>query len=274
MKYFDPNETQAWLTGKFDPVSLEALNEKASMLSRIDNKYVVRQGALERALPDLAQKFDILDIGGRRNFSYEAHYFDDAERQAYYEHHQGRRKGFKVRVRRYVEAELCFLEVKMKGRRGMTLKFRRDHDLAALDTLSNEDREFARETYSGHYGKPFLYDIRHTLKICYRRVTLVAKDGGERMTIDSALSFHSRTNSKATSPDVFIVETKSQYGRGLADKALRNVNVRPTKRCSKYCVGMATLGEVSRYNRFIPAMKKLGLLDHAADTSMPGVLAA
>lgn len=249
-----------WLTGGFEPISLAGLNDKAEMLSRIDNKYVLRRSHLTAVLPELTRRFDVLAIDGLRAFTYDTRYFDDAERSAYYEHHQGMRKGFKVRVRRYVDARLCYLEVKVKGRRGMTEKFRIPHDAAALDELSPEARAFSSDTYTRQYGKPFRYKLAPALDVRYRRITLVARSGGERVTIDTDLSFATRTASLATGTSAFIVETKSANGRGFADLLLRAAHERPTKRCSKYCIGMAALGEVTRYNHFLPTMRKLGMI--------------
>lgn len=250
-----------WLFHSFDPITLDGLNEKAEMLSRIDNKYVVRRNSLQKVISEIADNFEILEIDNRRAFTYDTRYFDDAERSAYYEHHQGLRKGFKVRVRRYADADLCFLEVKVKGKRGMTVKHRLPYDPEQLEALSAEAFGFAKATYSGHYGKPFEYDLKRALDLRYKRITLVAKSGGERMTIDTDLQFWSGDKSIKVSSDIFIVETKSELGRGIADLSFRKVHERPTKRCSKYCVGMAALGEVSKWNRFIPTMRKMNLIE-------------
>ncbi len=260
MNMYDPDLNLDWLVHSFAPVTLDQLNAKAEMLSRIDNKYVIRRDALHRVIPDLVRYFDVLDIKRKRAFTYDTRYFDDPQRSAYYEHHQGLRKGFKVRIRRYVDAGLCFLEVKVKGKRGMTVKHRKEQDAHRIETLSDEAYHFARSTYTGHYGKPFEYDLKRVLDIRYKRITLVARDGGERMTIDTDLQFWTGGKHLSVGTDVFIVETKSKLGRGYADKCLRQVQARPTKRCSKYCVGMAVMGEVTRYNRFLPTMKKLGLV--------------
>ena len=79
------------------------------------------------------------------------------------------------------------------------------------------------------------------------------------MTIDTDLCFQSENRNFAAGTGVFIVETKSANGRGLADRLLRTKGERPTKRCSKYCIGMAATGQVTRYNRFLPTLRKLGL---------------
>ena len=260
MTFHDPNLDLDWLTGGFDPVSLADLNENAAMLSRIDNKYVLRRHHLSAMIPALADRFDILAIDHLRVFTYDTRYFDDAERSAYYEHHQGVRQGFKVRVRRYMDSDLCFLEVKVKGQRGMTEKFRLPYDPSALHQLSPDACAYASATYAEQYGKPFRYQLAPSLDVRYRRITLVARTGGERMTIDTDLHFSTPTATLATGTAVFIVETKSANGRGFADLLLRAAHERPTRRCSKYCIGMAALGEVSRYNHFLPAMRKLGML--------------
>lgn len=260
MTYSIPNMDLAWLTDGFAPISLDQLNQKAEMLSRIDNKYVIDRWMLEKVLPALLEEFDILEIEHRRAFTYDTRYYDDPQRSAYYEHHQGLRKGFKVRVRRYADADLCFLEVKVKGKRGMTEKHRLPYDPNALGALTPEAFEFARATYSGQYDKPFDYDLGRALDVRYQRITLVAKSGGERMTIDAKLQFETPDQTLDATSDVFIVETKSALGRGFADKALRKMHARPTKKCSKYCIGMAALGEVSRWNRFMPTMRRLHMV--------------
>ncbi|MEH6472733.1 MAG: polyphosphate polymerase domain-containing protein [Halopseudomonas sp.] len=265
----------SWLLESFDPISLDELNSKAEMLSRIDNKYVVRRDTLQKVIAEVADDFEILDIENCRAFTYDTRYFDDPERSAYYEHHQGLRKGFKVRIRRYTDSDLCFLEVKVKGKRGMTVKHRLPHDPQQLDGLSDEAFGFAQNTYSNHYGKPFEYNLQHALDLRYQRITLVAKEGGERMTIDTDLTFRSGGKSVCVSPDVFIVETKSQLGRGIADLSFRKVHERPQPKCSKYCVGMAALGEVNRWNQFLPTMRKLELTNAVVtDETMPLLNAA
>lgn len=249
----------AQFTKAFAPISLEELNAKAEMMARIDNKYVVQSDDLLSLVPDLRGAFDILEIKEQRAFTYDTRYFDDAENSAYYEHHQGKRRGFKVRVRSYVDAGLCFLEVKVKGQRGMTEKYRMPYDLANLARLSPDAARFAKETYSRQYSKAFDYHLLPSLDVRYQRITLVARAGGERVTIDTDLRFQSENKVFGSGTGVFIVETKSANGRGLADRWLRTRGERPTRRCSKYCIGMAATGQVTRYNRFLPTLRKLGL---------------
>jgi hypothetical protein len=255
-------KTNDWLTQPFRPIGLDALNAKAAMLERLDNKYVVRTDALRAALAELAAQFDVLEIDGVRRFTYETCYFDDAERRSYFDHHQGRRQRMKVRVRKYVEAALCFVEVKLKDKRGITVKKRMPYPLHKYGTLDARAIAHVRRSHQAQYGRPFERELEPVLEMSYLRTTLVAKEGGERMTIDSGIRF----GGDATSPDgdVFIVETKSAHGHGLADAILRRHHQHPTNACSKYCVGMSLTGNVQRYNRFRPALARLGVLPGVA----------
>ena len=55
---------------------------------------------------------------------------------------------------------------------------------------------------------------------------------------------------------------------GIADAVLRRHHQHPTSGCSKYCVGMSVTGGVQRFNRFRPALRKLGALPAAVAASL------
>ena len=244
--------------GQFDCISLDALNGKAAMLERLDNKYVVPGDALRLALETLMPAFDILEIEGRRAFTYRTRYFDDAGLCAYFDHQRGRRKRCKIRVRDYVDSGLRYLEVKLKDVRDVTVKKRLRLD-PGEHGVSGDSFRFVGTCYRDIYGEDFDKPLRPVLGMSYERITLVAKEGGERMTIDSNLSFGARNVVCFADPLMSVVETKSARGNGLADKVLRSLHIHPTRACSKYCVGMAATRQVPRCNRFLPALRKLGL---------------
>ncbi|NKX42976.1 polyphosphate polymerase domain-containing protein [Roseicyclus persicicus] len=244
---------------RFAPVTLDEMNAKAAMMTRLDNKYVLTVSDLMGAAAGLSEIFEVLDIDGQRLFTYETVYFDDDGRQSFFDHHQGRRRRCKVRTRAYVDAGLCFVEIKLKDKRGVTVKRRIPVDPDRRHHLCDAGRAHVAGSYSALYGAPFEAELHPVIQMRYRRMTLAARDGGERMTIDAGLSFWWGDRRRAVSDDLVIVETKSARGNGLADRVLRARHLHPVGGCSKYCVGMAALGEVPRYNRFLPAMRKLGL---------------
>ncbi len=249
-----------WLVDGFSPIGLKQLNAKASMLTRLDNKYIVQESTLRQAIPALAQHFEILEIDGKREFTYDTCYFDDPDNSSYFDHHRGRRRRFKVRVRKYHEAQMCFVEVKLKDKRGITVKKRLDYPIEKYGTLDQNAWEHIVSSYTKLYGGEFTYSLFPVMEMRYKRVTLVAKEGGERMTIDCSLSFSEEGRSTAVQDDLFILEAKSSNGNGIADKILRSLHQHPVSACSKYCVARAALQGVERRNRFLPAMRKLKVL--------------
>lgn len=249
--------TDAWLQQLFAPISLGALNAKAEMLDRLDNKYVVEADVLRSAAAELARHFDILEIDGRRAFHYETCYFDDANRRSYFEHHQGRLRRAKVRIRKY-NAELCFLEVKLKDKRGATVKKRLRYDPAKYGTLDQAALAYVHSAYYEQYGQDFPCDeLSRILDTHYFRTTLVAKQGGERMTIDSELRFLSPGSSHAVEDGLFILEAKSANGNGIADRILRALHQHSILHCSKYCTAIAVLHQGTKHNNFLPGLRKL-----------------
>lgn len=248
---------------RFDRISLEALNSKAAMLERLDNKYILPAGAFKPALEIFAEHFEVLEIEGKRAFTYATSYYDDPELRGYYDHHQGRRKRCKVRVREYVDAGFSFLEVKLKDKRKITVK-RRLKVTNKANPLDSEALEFIEENHRDLYATGFGKTLHPVISMRYERITLVAKVGGERMTIDTSLQFEANGTVREVQPDMFIIETKSARGNGIADKILRGLHLHPTKSCSKYCIGMASTGSVNRHNRFLPALKRLHLANLVA----------
>lgn len=244
----------------FDPIGLEALNDKAEMLTRLDNKYIVPSHRLQPAIAAFGPLFDVLEIAGKRAFSYSTRYFDDAEKRGYYDHLQRRRKRCKVRVRDYLDAEISFLEIKLKEKRSMTVKHRLPV-VNELPHLNDECMAFVDDRYRDCYDSGFAKRLDLAMIIDYERITLVAKDGGERMTIDTAMAFRAPDAERLAPPHMFIVETKSARGNGIADKIMRANHVQPTKHASKYCIGMAATGQVTRHNNFLAALRRLELAD-------------
>src|SRR6056297_3052634 len=138
----------------FTPLTLDDLNTKAAMLERLDNKYILPVGRFHCALEAFSEDFDVLEIDGKRAFTYATTYYDDPALRGYYDHHQGRRKRSKVRVREYIDAGFNYLEVKLKDKRSVTVKKRLklDHPESGLD---HRGRRFVETCHNDLYSEPF-----------------------------------------------------------------------------------------------------------------------
>lgn len=247
---------------QFAAISLADLNAKAEMLTRLNNKYVVSKQVLAELAPALSAHFDILEIDGKRSFHYRTQYFDTPTMCSFRHHVQGRRLRSKVRTRHYLDADICFVEVKLKSLRKVTVKKRLPHDPDDLGRLTDPAMSFVEDAHLARYQRGSLAPYTPVMQMQYERMTLVARSGGERPTIDQGLGFWNEYTNEEIAQEMVVIETKSSFGRGTADTILRGAGYHPVGSCSKYCIGLAALGMVSRYNKFLPAYRRL--LPHLA----------
>ncbi|MBT4619200.1 MAG: polyphosphate polymerase domain-containing protein [Gammaproteobacteria bacterium] len=242
----------------FKSVSLDETNRLAKMLSRAENKYVVNFKQYSALLAAVREDYAVLDIYGRNEFQYASCYYDD-NFACYNEHHQSRRHRFKVRTRKYVNSGLMFFEVKLKGLRGRTDKHRMGCDSFVMPEIEGEHLRMLNELHSKNYRKEMHFDLTPSLIVNYSRCTLVALNGGERVTIDFDLGFklpEGESDAVQIGHNFIIIETKSADGRGKADSALKKMGVRKASKCSKYCIGVNLTGEGHKNNNFLHTVKR------------------
>ena len=240
----------------FDSLCLKELNSKADMLTRVDNKYIVNGALSADSIEKLKEEFDVLAIDDKRTFAYENVYFDDAD-VCFQQHRQGKRQKFKARTRVYLDSkELAYFEVKLAGKGRIIDKYRIPCAVSDHGTLPGRFTEFLKDKYSEQYNKKFDFKLVPTVTTAYRRITLVAKKGGERLTIDHELSLGLNGVSSDVPSSLAIFETKSKNGNGIADKILRSESIPRVKGCSKFCLSMALSGKMTKYNKFLPLIRK------------------
>jgi hypothetical protein len=232
------------------------------MLTRLDNKYIAKFDVVNQALSEWLDLYDVLQIDGRRVFTYETCYFDDQKLSSYYDHHRGRRQRLKVRTRNYLDSQQCFLEIKLKDIRGVTIKKRLAYTPDLHGNITPQGMQFVSDVQHEKYNKQILTDLTPSLHMSYQRMTLVAKEGSERLTLDTNLVFYKDGNCYPLPPDLFIVETKSANANGKADAILRRLHQHPSNKCSKYCLGLCVTGQVDKRNKFLPSLRRLGVHPH------------
>lgn len=240
----------------FDPISLAALNAKAALLERRDTKYVLNEEQLDALLRHTVAYFDVLTIANRHRFLYRSIYFDTSNYQTFKDHNQGKRNRIKVRRRVYLNSGLSYFEVKIKGLRDKTHKYRLPIASGSVNTpmLTAEEEAFLEEHYQKHYQRPWGLSLRHSITVDYERMTLVAKRGDERLTIDGDVTFFDEHTRRLLSAERWVLEVKSSSGRSPINKWLLRQGIRPVKRCSKYSMGMSLL-KYPHNNRFRPVLK-------------------
>ena len=263
---------------------LTELNSAAGLLTRVDRKYLVPLERAQDLVNGLTPDARVLDIEGRRRFSYASTYFDTPGLEAFMLAARKRRRRFKVRTRTYLDTGLCFLEVKTRGARGTTVKRRMGYHPDDASRLTGPGRAFVAACLAstGVTGPAAAREIaaalRPVLATTYERTTLHLPDAEARATIDTALTWQrltpgARTRAAAVTAgapqalrpvrltaaindgepvavaDVAVVETKNPATPSPADRALWDAGHRPT-RISKYATGMALLHPELPANRW------------------------
>lgn len=224
-------------------IDLAEVNATASLLTRVDRKYVVTPGQLDRLLDRVADDARVLQIDGRRCFSYQSVYFDTPAFDSYLGAARRRPDRFKVRTRRYVDAAAtdgsCWVEVKLRNRRGQTEKHRQIHGAGHAADLTRATLDFVASFARLH---PIAHELDPVLTTRYRRSTLVM--GAARATIDVDLECTAGDGSHrdriVTLRDRIVVETKSERSPSPVDRVLWDLSIRPTT-ISKFAVGAAVL---------------------------------
>jgi len=126
--------------------------------------------------------------------------------------------------------------------------------------LDDTARDFIHSVYCDLYKREFQSVLQPVMEMHYHRVTLVARKGGERVTIDAGMTFVTGNAVRIVPGNMFLVEVKSANANGIADKILRGLHQHTTNSCSKYCVAMAALEKVSKYNKFLTALRQLNIM--------------
>ena len=247
-------------TDSLAAVTLAELNAAASLLTRVDRKYLLPVHAAQDLVHALGDA-QVLQIGRRRSFAYASTYFDTPDLDSYYLAARGRRRRFKVRTRSYLDSGLTFLEVKTRGGRHTTLKSRTEYD--RTDLLTEPGRRFVAECLatSGACPQARADEVADTLmpalSTTYERTTLHLPEESARLTLDTRLAWIGlpprgapavgRTGSAGrrripvrAAGALAIVETKTPAAPSAADRWLWAAGHRPAV-ISKYATGMALL---------------------------------
>lgn len=225
------------LARELRPIDLATILEESSLQTRLDRKYLVPKSMLQRMLDDLAPDLSVLEISDSRVFAYRSVYFDTVDLELFRHHAQGRRRRIKVRTRTYVESSTCFMEVKSKGSRGITVKDRIPYAMSNSDCLTREAQEFVARVAGSH---EIASNLLVSLESNYRRMTLVDNLTHDRVTCDEDLRFVAGGLDARGLPDEVLVETKTAGRAGSVDRWLLAHGIR-SHSVSKYCVGIGLL---------------------------------
>jgi hypothetical protein len=212
-----------------------------SLQRRVDNKYLLPWERFAEMAGPLRESHQALAIDGDRVFSYSSVYFDTPELLCFRDHVEGRVPRFKVRSRLYHESGVCSFEAKVKLDDDETVKENLDYDSADHGRITPEARSFLEEVIQRSTGRAAPDNLEPALTTRFRRGTLGARDGSDRVTIDLEVRLERPDESAVCLvPGHVVVETKSEAGEGRCDRLLHEAGIAPIS-LSKYRLGIGTL---------------------------------
>jgi hypothetical protein len=228
--------------------------DSVKLLNRVDTKFVMSREQLLQVLPELAKSYQILEIEGLRTANYQSLYFDTPKLKYYLNHHNGKPNRFKVRIRKYLDSNLCFLEIKHK-KKGRTDKKR----ISIADFEEELSETSVAFTHKVIKSKPILHT---TLWNNFERITLVNNELKERLTLDLGLNFTWNGQNYGYS-DIVIAELKQEISNRISPSyiSFKAFSIRE-ERISKYCIGMGLIYRELKINNF---KKKYLLLNKLQD---------
>lgn len=245
----------------FERVGLDDLGA-AGLMRREDTKFLLNSHGLPDLLRGLERSYRLLEVAGLVEHDYRTLYFDTQAYDLFMAHHRGVLDRYKVRERKYVSTDTLFLEVKHRDKKGVTRKSR-TATAGWDDDLDPAATGMAGSGVTRHMGK-----LVPVMLNAYQRLTLVAVDRPERVTIDTGLWFSTPAGSVGLG-HLSVAEVKQERidRTSLVMARLRELGVRPGG-FSKYCMGVSLLVPGVKHNRFKPRLRRIdrltGVLTHVA----------
>ena len=213
------------------------------LLNRTDVKFSFHRDLLSDILTLAKADYLSLVINEQHYADYETHYFDTPEYGFYLDHHNKRLNRYKVRTRSYVNSDLHFFEIKFKSNKGRTIKSRMK--IAQPDSCITEECAEFLKTKAGISAE----NLKRSIQVNYKRITLINKGMTERITIDFDMSYLI-DGARYEYPELIILEVKqnkssqSRFMEIMHEQHLHRVSL------SKYCFGIASYVDGIKKNYF------------------------
>lgn len=241
------------LLQEFEPITLQEMSS-IHLMNRIDRKYLCTEQTLSELLERAKAKYLVQKTEGQLVQNYETVYLDDSGYTMYTIHHNRHLTRQKVRIRTYIESELCFFEIKVKNNHGRTRKKRME--LPLPDNWNNAETV---AFLNRHAVLPIAMDeLQPKIRNRFQRITLVNRNLSERLTIDLGLEFFNLESGISQSVDRLVILELKRDGNIMSPSLdiFRELRIKPSG-FSKYCIGMALTCPGLKTNNFKTKLRKI-----------------
>lgn len=224
------------------PIASSELIQERALQRRTDSKFAVPIAGIPELIAEISDAYHVLESDGQVLADYETLYFDDDELSSFYAHQRDLLPRFKVRIRRYKDRNLSFLEIK----RELDGELREKHRWEVPNGTRTLNSSHMARLRTRESTLPLTLAPR--LSTDFSRATLLSKDSEERVTVDTNLVFCNENNFYRVSRLAIIEVKQASFCEGtriMRALARAGVHARPF---SKYCTATHLLDH-SKKNR-------------------------
>lgn len=243
----------------FKAISLKELNATASFLKRIDVKFLLNGKQFSSILEELKDKFNVLEIDGKKVFNYDNVYMDTSDYLFYNQHQNKLESRTKVRTRYYVDSNIAFFEYKQKNA-WVTNKYRYEFPAWEHGFMTRGKKRFFDWVWQSVYSWEKAPEISPAIRTTYKRITMVSKSGDERLTIDfdiKTLDLRKKNAETIDLKNLVIIESKSMKQESDICKIMNKNKIEKASSCSKYSLWVVYSGIAQKYDTFRETMEKI-----------------
>jgi hypothetical protein len=224
---------------KFLTQSIDLNAPQEQYQNRFDNKFLMYKKTLSDFILELDNSWRLLQVDDRTSQTYINWHFDTKNLDFYRDHIKLKRKRVKIRIRKYPN-QICMLDLKLKGKRGETVKHRWPYqwDGETTPIISNKYLSVISEAIESEYQRKFYDNLLNTSTSKYLRTTLISNSSFERITVDEHFSTLVDTKWKNLLDEIIILEIKSIKIKSKVASKLYNLGSRP-RPFSKYLLSVS-----------------------------------
>ena len=236
-------------------IDLDTLQQLANFQERKDLKFLLPTDKIPAFWQALQPNHRLLTNNTTNWFSYQTVYYDTQAMDCYLNHHQGKGNRFKIRVRKYLNSDSVYLEIKQRNVHGITHKHR---EIFHSSSFNDWILPFTAGVSWNHFNPILSMDVD--------RQTWVKENGLERITIDCNLAFQPSLSMKSDEinvptkrihyPQWAIIEIKSYKSYSELTSMLLRLGAKFNS-LSKYCWAVSALNIHPKKNLFLPHLKYL-----------------
>jgi hypothetical protein len=243
---------------KYEPAGLIDF-KKEKLRESFDTKFIFHVSSLAGILIEAAPYYNLLNPENHRIISFESQYYDTPDFQFYLDQHNEKLRRYKIRRRICKNLAQAIFEVKLFYNTGKVIKKRFETNNQHRE-LSKDERKFIKKHT---LFKP--KDLPASLTTAYDRITLIGKDGCQKITFDLNIQnrFRGRVNQ---APFLVIAEIKQSVcsEKPMIQKIFKEHKI-VSCNFSKYCFGLAILHPQIKSNNFKTLFNQINKINNGYD---------